>query len=233
MVSDEQTPEPVLFRVDIARDWSVRDLTEFMSAVQFLYDLRLVLSVASRDIPNFYRKPEAGPWSLWPTRPWPLTLPSEVSEIVLPRERLRIRRLRYASKGAIDFAGVGEVATAVTDFLSHAIDVYVTRDQRRHENERRRLENEALKVENEAASEQRRLENDRRRSENEIETQKERQRLTLAEEYVAVAKDLGLPQVEQRQIVAAVLERQDAIGRLVRDGRVTEVRALRAEDEST
>jgi hypothetical protein len=145
-----------LLRLNVGGKWSARQVSRGIAAIDDLYNLRLLLQLVYEDVPEIVRKNLSrhgrfpDPFLEFPY--WRLGFqgiqPDKVLRLVEPSERLMARRLDYASPGMFDLAGLGAIVGHIKDGMMRLVDIYVSRPQRKNENEERGLKNDALRIQN-------------------------------------------------------------------------------------
>jgi hypothetical protein len=134
-------------RIEIDGRWSALDMAEFLTDLSLLYDIRAGLTLGDRRFQKELhwwvrewrygprrRRPRSEPW------PWPPFRPHA--------EPLQIERIRYASPGLVDVAGVGKVIEELRHFLEKLIDLRAKRKREGLENEVIEEEIKAKRIEN-------------------------------------------------------------------------------------
>lgn len=211
--------EKQVLRIGIDGRWEASDFAASFTALDRLYSLRLGFAIQMDDFaarakffpsaryvsdlpPPEYLYWRAGLASRFNFRAeyGPLVRASRISgrlsELIEPEERLQVLRVKYGSEGSKDFCGVGAAIGHLKEFLIYLIDLWKTNPQRGLENERRALENENLRHRNE----QLQIEN--------------------AKRLVQLGHQVGYSELEQRQIVAAVIHEQKPLVQLIADGKI-------------
>ena len=163
-----------LLRLEMDGRWSAEDLGHALRDLSDLYDLRLFLESLrddQRDWEHFYEElmhfppfrhrwrrkfSTSNPFLCPPPGFGGAALPPILDEAHLSRlgrlfeakERLEVRRVRYASPGITDLAGFGTIIGHLKDFLLKLIERRDTRHQRELSDERASLENDRIRLEN-------------------------------------------------------------------------------------
>lgn len=160
-----------LVRLNFDGRWSADELGQTLLSLSDLYDLRLFLEYLREDHRDWelfcdelmHFPPFRHRWkrqlSAWRTLPWapafggvPPVIDdaqlSRLSRLFAPEERLEVRRIRYASPGFSDLAGVGVVIGHIKEFILKLVERRDSRRQRELNEERASLENDRIRLEN-------------------------------------------------------------------------------------
>jgi hypothetical protein len=131
---------------------------------------------------------------------------ARLSQNLLPKGTLEVRRVMYSSPGMTDLAGVGSIIGHIKDIILRIIEWRIQRDERELNNKKRILENEHAQAE------------------------LSRIRIENAQKLVEIAKQCGYSEAELRKMVAFSDTRQEVIVRSIEDGRIRAVRLLEGSD---
>jgi hypothetical protein len=192
--------ERKVLRVEIDGTWTAQEFADFFKSITVLYGLRTVLEIRPRERPWGYDRNE-------------LALHEALIEALRslePIEQLYVRRIQFASPGSIDLVGIGAIVGHVKDLLLRIIDLAVSA-------ERRRLENEGLHIENE----RRRIENEKERLELE-----ERKSVIFFlggpddEELIMSWDAAPMPRENMPTIIRTVFDTQGKLKELVQQGKI-------------
>ena len=160
-----------LIRFELGGQWSADDLGRMLVSISDLYDLRLFLEILRDDRRDFessflkwsdFQRLDSGrePFVHWRFTPLALgflglgpppldeTRLARLPQILLPADRLGLHRITYASPGAADLFGIGEVVGHIKDFVLKLIERKDLKRQRKLSDERAELENQGIRIEN-------------------------------------------------------------------------------------
>jgi hypothetical protein len=217
-----------IIRFEIDGRWTVEDMRLFLKSVEDLYNLRFLLQInylqnlASRDFYEmdylfdrmdfpyrFFKHPEEFAEFLFLLQSTSAnknltnfeTLHEHI-HLLQPNEKLKVRRIEYASPGLTDLVGFGSVVGHLKDFLQ-----FVIKEGKHWKSSRK---------EQDLKNEEQKLKNDE-------------QRLKNAREFVTVikeAKEIGMSEIEVRKLVNWVEEKEDTILQLVSEDKIKDVLLL-------
>lgn len=119
----------VLAIVDIERD-SARDWEQYIEEFDFMFHKMMRSSKRLRHWLVFQRSTTPGPLRLLDASNMERSF-----SVLEDAERLRVRRLHFASPGYTDLSGLGQAMGHVKDIVTKLIDVRVGADERRIKNE--------------------------------------------------------------------------------------------------
>ena len=161
-----------IIRIDIDGDWTAEEMARSLAHASDLYNLRLLVQVSNEDARDWERVWMKMRHSMFPRkmmrhrmRMMPLFMSQgfflpgtfaninieqvmEAVNLIYPEERLRLRRIQFASPGFKDLAGFGEIVGHLKDFLLRIIELCVDRRKRNLENDERELRNQSLRINN-------------------------------------------------------------------------------------
>jgi uncharacterized membrane protein YgcG len=150
----DRTPRVLRFTID--GRWTAEEMAAFISSVNDLYNVSLIQRVAAEDMPRWeraiYGRVVHGPPDFLPFIPHlippPDVLISRLSSLVMPDEKLQLRKIEFASPGFMDLAGLGQVIGHVKDFVIYIIERIFPPEAKTLANDEQRLKNDALRIHN-------------------------------------------------------------------------------------
>jgi hypothetical protein len=144
-------------RLNIDGRWTASEMAASIQEINFLYDLRLYLNSLEDAEPYwdelYHFFPPFRHWAkrrgilpapfFFPQAPF-LYRPDDVrqfSKLYFPEHVLRISRIEYASPGAKDFLGIGEILKQIRIFVQYLIELPQNREKQNLNNAAQRIQN--------------------------------------------------------------------------------------------
>jgi hypothetical protein len=156
-----------ILRINVDGQWTAKDASIFFSDLNDIYNLRLILELereVSQELEEYYydypfpprlrrlfRRSSPFRSELLGFSSRLLSAPYELRNLesyMEPHEYLRVKKLKYASPGAFDFAGIGAIVGHVKDFLLRIVEINSSKRKRQLEDDALELENQRKKIEN-------------------------------------------------------------------------------------
>jgi hypothetical protein len=217
-----------VIRFEIDGHWTVEDMRLFLTSVEDLYNLKFLLQISHfenftsedfyqmdfllerMDFPyKFFKHPEEFAeflFLLQSTTPASKLATFETLQehinLLQPNEKLKVRRINYASPGLTDLAGLGSIVGHLKDFLQFVIKEgkhwTSSREEQNLKNEEQKLKNDEQRIKN------------------------TREFITVVKE----AREIGMPELEIRKLVNWVEEKEDTIAQLVSEDKIKDVLLL-------
>ena len=223
-------------QIEIQGAWTTEEMAKLLKYLDDIYSLYLVQELIdqSRDLPEVpgYLGSSSMDWL-------------EFNQGLLPDEILRISRIRYASPGITDLAGLGLIIEKIVDFLGKIMDLIATSGQRKIdieraqveiESERHRLLREQKDDEHKSALreieiEQRLVELQKEKQNLEIERQKSdaelnKNRLDNIEQMLRIADNADFTEEEQRRLKEGLLLRHAFFENRIQNRQFTDATVL-------
>jgi hypothetical protein len=158
-----------MLHVEIDGEWEAKDFVAFYESVHTLYSAFAIVWMeqeSSEELERYYEDylpfyPPGRSRSFSRRLPFflraqrdlagPLVPPSkfrDAGDLLQPHERLFVRRCNYASPGATDLTGIGQVLGHVKDVIFKCIDLYTGRAERAIKNEILKEDRDAKALQN-------------------------------------------------------------------------------------
>lgn len=214
-----------MLRLEIDGSWEPEDFVDVLSAVESLYFKAISQERLAR--PYYFDEMLLGSYRRFHLLRGDDSLPFEahlddanrflldLGRRTLPaRKRIRINRLRYASPGSIDFAGIGKAFECIEGIIDRLIRFFTERELRRQGDAQARIQTEMLEIERDE-----RYENLR-----ELKIANATRLLELSERYPDMPRDM---------LIALVGRDQDKLIERIAEGKLTAVKQIEARSSGT
>lgn len=159
-----------VIRFEIEGDWDAYEMSHFLNTVtdlyffgffflyfEIVYPESLLEENKKSSLSNLFQKLEMNLDAIYLLSTAfndPDSLPNYIysqtkENIIFPKIVLNVSKLQYNSPGVTDFVGIGQIVGHIKDFVLKLIDIKITTEQRKLEDEKRKLEIAGKNLENE------------------------------------------------------------------------------------